>query len=73
MSAKKNIIRKKAIVDKNYCAACGVCVKNCPLGAIKIVNGIAAEIDENKCVGCGRCKKACPASVIEIIKKVGVE
>lgn len=62
-------IVKKAVVDKNHCVACGVCMKNCPKGAIKVLNGVFAEINELKCIGCGLCKEVCPACVIDIIKK----
>lgn len=64
-------IKRKAIVDKDYCVACGTCAKVCPLGIIKIEQGVFAKIDEDKCVGCGKCAKSCPASVIDI-KKVEV-
>lgn len=64
-------IKKKAIVDKDYCVACGSCVKVCPLGIIKIEQGVYAKINEEKCVGCGKCAKICPASVIEL-KKIEV-
>lgn len=63
-------IKKKAIVDENYCVACGVCAKNCPLNAITIKNGIFAIVDFIKCVGCGKCSNICPASVIEIKEEV---
>jgi ferredoxin len=66
---KKKVIRKKAKVLKNQCVACGTCVSECPIGAIKIIGGVFAQVDENKCVGCSKCEKACPASVIEIIMK----
>lgn len=59
-------IRKKAIIDTNYCVACGTCVKECPLNLITIEQGVFAKVDLDKCVGCGKCAKACPASVIEI-------
>lgn len=59
----KKIIKKKAYVDTNYCVACGVCQKNCPLGAIAIYKGMFAKVDMDKCVGCA---KLCPASIIEI-------
>ena len=58
--------RRKAAVDREACVACGCCVKVCPLGAIHIFRGIAAQVDAGKCVGCGKCARECPASVIEI-------
>lgn len=56
--------RPKANVDTNYCVACGMCQKHCPLGAITVKNGIYAVVDIDKCVGCRKCEKVCPASVI---------
>ena len=64
----KQIIKRKAYVDKKYCVACGVCQKNCPFGAISVYKGIYADVDLDKCVGCSKCAKACHASVIEIRK-----
>ena len=60
--------RKKAWVDKRYCAACGVCMNNCVLGAITIQSGMYAKVNEAKCVGCMKCVKLCPASTIEMIE-----
>ena len=39
------------------------CIKNCPKGAISIVNG-RSFIDQSKCIKCGRCKNACPYDAI---------
>ncbi len=39
------------------------CIKNCPKGAISIVNG-KSFIDQSKCIKCGRCKAACPYDAI---------
>lgn len=58
--------KKKAIIDKTQCVACGTCIKACPLNLISIPKGIYAEVNFDKCVGCGKCAYACPASVIEI-------
>ena len=63
--------RKKAFVEKNYCVACGACVKVCPMNAISINNGIFAVVNADKCVGCGKCAKVCPASTIEMIAQEG--
>lgn len=35
------------------------CVKACPTGALKKVDGVI-RVDEEKCVGCKACIKACP-------------
>ena len=58
--------KRKAVVDRDSCVACGCCVKACPMGAVQIFKGIVAQIDFAKCVGCGKCARECPASVIEV-------
>ena len=58
--------RRKAVLDRKSCVACGCCVKICPMQAIEVVNGISAHIDLQRCVGCGRCVLECPASIIEL-------
>ena len=58
--------RRKAFVEERDCVACGCCVKVCPLGAISVRRGVAAQVDVEKCVGCGKCARECPASVISI-------
>ena len=65
-------IKRKAIVDREYCVACGTCVKVCPLQIIQIEQGVFAKINSDKCVGCGKCSNACPASVINL-KNMEVE
>ena len=57
-------MKKKAVVEKNRCVACGVCMKACPKNAISIYKGCYAVVEEAKCVGCGLCTKACPAGCI---------
>jgi ferredoxin len=64
--------RRKANVDRKYCVACGSCMKECPFGAINVINGVYAEVNKDKCVGCSKCVLVCPASTIEIIT-LGVE
>ena len=58
--------RRRAVVDRAACVACGCCVKVCPLCAIEIIRGVVAQVNQETCVGCGRCARECPASVIEI-------
>lgn len=49
----------------NMCRNCVAhhCIKNCPKGAISIVNG-KSFIDQEKCIKCGRCKASCPYDAI---------
>ena len=62
-------MKKKAVVDRQVCVACGVCLKTCPKGAIAIYRGCFAQVDEEKCVGCGLCARACPASCITVTER----
>ncbi len=52
------------VVDKEVCTGCGVCEKDCPVEAIKVVNN-TAEVQE-WCVSCGVCVKNC---FFEALKK----
>ncbi len=44
--------KRKAFVDQEYCVACGCCVKVCPLGAIQIRQGVAAQVNLEKMRWC---------------------
>ena len=61
--------RKKALVNKKLCVACGACADECPVSAIEVFKGMFARVDEKLCVGCSKCAKICPASVIDMIEK----
>lgn len=50
-------------VCKIGCIACTKCVKECPSGAITIIDNHAV-IDQDKCSGCGKCKEVCPMKAI---------
>lgn len=43
---------------KDRCRVCYTCVRECPVKAIKILNGQAEVIDQ-RCIGCGNCVKVC--------------
>lgn len=43
------------------CVFCGLCMRNCPEGAIKVVRAEKKwELDESKCAQCGLCIGKCP-------------
>lgn len=47
------------------CLGLGTCMRNCPFGAITMVNEIA-HIDPEKCTGCGACAASCPKNVLRM-------
>ncbi|MDD1773641.1 MAG: DUF362 domain-containing protein [Methanomassiliicoccales archaeon] len=56
-------------VKEKKCKSCGLCVRNCPSGAIRLKN--VAVIDEKLCIGCGECCVYCPSRAIEAGGHVG--
>jgi pyruvate formate lyase activating enzyme len=54
----------KEVYLPERCAGCGVCVENCPAGALsRSARGIAADPD--RCRHCGRCIAVCPMEARE--------
>lgn len=46
--------------DAELCAACGLCVKNCPEDALVLPGGGAPPVVvPGKCIGCGECEAVC--------------
>ena len=46
-------------IDSDKCKKCGLCFKNCPVGAISGDREHGYKIDEEKCIKCGACKSNC--------------
>ena len=50
---------KKFGIDPEKCKKCGLCVKNCPVGAIVGSREEGYKIDTEKCIKCGLCASKC--------------
>jgi ferredoxin len=52
------------IVDLDKCIGCGICVQDCPLGAIRLKKK-KASVDD-RCSQCGACVKVCPEEALTL-------
>ena len=50
-------------IDRALCAGCGVCVDECPNGAI-MLDGDVALVAPALCDGCGACVEICPTGAL---------
>ena len=59
---KRSIIK----IDEVKCTGCGLCIPNCPEGAIQIIDGKARLISDLFCDGLGACIGHCPEDAITV-------
>ena len=51
-------------IDKEKCIGCGLCVKDCPAGKLKLEEKKAVYTPE--CIECGHCVAVCPRAAVAI-------
>jgi len=54
----------EAVILREKCVACGLCVELCRFGAVKLLPGNQYRVDPVACEGCGVCVRFCPAGAI---------
>ncbi|NOY10133.1 MAG: 4Fe-4S dicluster domain-containing protein [Spirochaetes bacterium] len=59
---KRQIIQ----IDESKCNGCGLCIPNCPEGALRIIDGKVRLISDLFCDGLGACIGHCPEGAITI-------
>ncbi len=67
--AKRGIIR----IDEEKCDGCGLCIPDCPEGALKVIDGKARLISDLFCDGLGACIGSCPEGAITIEEREAEE
>ena len=58
--------RKIIKIEEDKCNGCGLCIPNCPEGALQIIDGKARLISDLFCDGLGACIGHCPQGAITI-------
>jgi len=63
----------RAVLDSEACVGCGLCVKRCPMDALRVPDNApraaVPEIVPGRCVGCGVCVAACAQGAVRLEKK----
>ena len=62
---------KRQIIEINEekCNGCGLCIPNCPEGALQIIDGKARLISDLFCDGLGACIGECPEGAITTVER----
>lgn len=56
--------RKIIKIEEEKCTGCGVCIPDCPEGALQLIDGKARLVSDLFCDGLGACIKACPTGAM---------
>ncbi len=56
-------------IDDSRCTSCGVCVEECPAGAI-VMEDSSAEIRMEDCIRCGICHDVCNYNTVVQLGKI---
>jgi NAD-dependent dihydropyrimidine dehydrogenase PreA subunit len=63
------MVREIIHIDEDKCTGCGLCIPNCPEGAIQMIDDKARVISDLFCDGLGACIGHCPEDAITIEKR----
>ena len=61
--------RKIIDIDEEKCTGCGLCIPDCPEGALQIIDGKARLVSDLFCDGLGACIGTCPEGAICVIER----
>ncbi len=61
--------RKIITIDEEKCNGCGLCIPDCPEGALQMIDGKARLVSDLFCDGLGACIGTCPEGAISVIER----
>jgi NAD-dependent dihydropyrimidine dehydrogenase PreA subunit len=61
--------RKIINIDEDTCTGCGLCIPDCPEGALQLIDGKARLVSDLFCDGLGACIGTCPEGAITVIER----
>jgi ferredoxin len=61
--------RKIITIDEEKCTGCGLCIPDCPEGALQILDKKARLVSDLFCDGLGACIGTCPEGAISVIER----
>lgn len=61
------------------CVACGLCMKDCPTGALRVINQGSKEskdmhafLDTGRCIFCGQCVDSCAKHCLAVTSEANL-
>jgi len=63
LKALGKILWTRPVADPRKCIGCGICVENCPVEAMTLINKLPI-IDYKKCINCLCCDEICPENAM---------
>ena len=62
-------VRKIITIDEIKCNGCGLCLPNCPEGALQVIDGKVRLVSDLFCDGLGACIGYCPEGAITVVER----
>lgn len=56
-------------IDDEKCTGCGLCIPNCPEGALQVIDGKVRLVSDLFCDGLGACIGYCPEAAIRVVER----
>ena len=61
--------RTVVAIDEQRCTGCGLCMPDCPAGALEVRDGCSRLADDRCCDGGGACVPGCPHGAIILVER----